>query len=77
MSVQSEKEKVALTHECFNCRSEMLLPTWVSQSEYDAAVFQCPICDTEAEIDISNYPKTRVRVVVNEWNYSPNVQGGC
>jgi len=44
-------------HKCGKCRTQMLLPDWVGKTEYDTAVFQCPKCDHEAEIDISNYPK--------------------
>lgn len=68
-SVQATQETATIHHKCSRCNSEMLLPEWVSQQkEAESAVFQCPICDSEAEIDISDYPKTRLRVVVNEWH---------
>lgn len=55
----------------------MVLPKWVTfEREMEAAVFQCPVCETEGEINISNYPKTQLRVVVDEWQGSVNGEGG-
>lgn len=51
-----------IQHRCSNCRTQMLLPDWVGKTEYDTAVFQCPKCDHEAEIDISDYPKKRLKI---------------
>lgn len=76
MTVISDTVEATLHHECSKCHSEMLLPPWVSlEEEAERTVFQCPVCDREAEIDISDYPKTRLRVVVNEWHDSINAQG--
>ena len=77
MSVHAEEQKTTLHHKCGNCRSEMLLPEWVSmEKEEESVIFQCPICSREAEIDIGDYPMTRVRVVVNEWHDSTYAQRG-
>lgn len=51
-----------IQHKCTKCRTEMILPGWVGETEYDTAVFQCPECDHEAEIDISNYPRKRLKI---------------
>lgn len=68
MSIQANRLKTNIRHQCDRCGSKMVLPEWVAlEEEYDSAVFQCPQCNREAEIDISDYPKTRVRVVVDGW----------
>lgn len=51
-----------IQHMCGKCRSEMLLPNWVGKSEYDTVIFKCPKCDQEAEIDISDYPKKKLKI---------------
>ena len=77
MTVTAGFVKANLQHKCRKCRSEMLLPEWVALAEdSEVCLFQCPVCNREAEIDISDYPKTRMRVVVNDYRTSTNGKGG-
>lgn len=77
MEVQTKEKKEAIVHTCGRCKSVMALPSWVSLKEDKGhALFQCPECEKEAEIDISQYPKIDVRVVVNGWD-APTYSQGC
>lgn len=61
-TIRLEPIQHQIQHKCGRCRSQMLLPDWVGKSEYDTVVFNCPKCEKEEELDISDYPKMRLRI---------------
>lgn len=76
MKIETEEVPESLPYRCSRCGIRMRLPEWVSmEADVEEVVFQCSTCNREATLDIGNYPKTRVRVVVNEWHDSINAQG--
>lgn len=77
MSVIVNQETAAIEHRCRKCKCSIVLPEWVSQKEdFDSVSFKCPECEHEAEVNISEYPRVGVRVVVDGWNDSIYAQGG-
>jgi len=61
MTVEIRSLKENIHYECWKCKTEMLLPEWVSQDEsLDDVVFQCPKCGDEADIDVTEYPRHRI-----------------
>lgn len=77
MTVEQGSVQASITETCSTCRTRIVLPDWVSQREdADAVLFQCPNCDGEREIDITDYPQTFMRIVVNDWEHSVDAQGG-
>lgn len=77
MSVTAQKVQTTIEHRCERCRSAVTLPEWVTGQEgAERCKFQCPVCDREAEVDISHYPMTRVRVVVNDYERIADGKGG-
>lgn len=66
MRIEAEKDTAVLTYQCSNCHAKMAFPEWVAMEEnYDVVVFECPECGDEGELDISDRPKTDVRLIVN------------
>lgn len=66
MPVEVEPVESSIPYTCRKCKTKMLLPSWVStEAEMERAVFQCATCGREAEVDIREYPKLRVRIVVS------------
>ena len=54
--------QTTIRHTCCTCYSEIALPDWVSVSKHETAVFECPVCDKECEVDISDYPTHRLSI---------------